>query len=716
MGAPQSPTYKLIAPDLAAQGESFTGIVVQETSSGYAPLGEGDQVVFHGQVVPVQQGGKITFPAIVDRVGNTFITPQVIRSGSTAALAARSHHIEVVPVKPDARTNIAHVPPVVSSGGRIRVTGQGLGALQSGSLIATDGSRIELGRGIGSSLQQIFFVPNELQKDTYRFQARDAAGMTYEAPNKTQNPTIKLSGSPITYRGQRGQITVSADADGTAILSGGEPQITLDQHTVDVRRNIPVQVGFTAQQLGEYQVHVVLVPPKDVPVSSDSPRVNADVEPIQASYNASRNETSVTAPVRLLNESGNSVANVPLDVALSHPGGVEYARVVTDAQGRAMFSKTLAGQIVTTTLSPHVYRVLGHAWKQEEPIPVEAKPVFEFTCCEKNLDASNLHETDSTTTVDSKAGTTTIEVKFKVDISWECDRGEGACRAFYDVTIAGSRWLELKKREWQPVVHDAKTFKEAIVPDPPLERKCGSGKNTGTWGFTYKAVINSTNRLLNDNLQFTFDLPKEKGSTPPPFDWYLPPDHSCCERDTELTNVNALAQKLSSKDRDEITKDIPKKERTHGLTVVKIDLNFDLKWFCAVPEGEEELCLGSYGIRLASSNWKAKTGIRGGGIPLEPGWEVLEKTDLIEELIIGRPFIEKCGTKERKRVWTVTYVAVIKTRVGLKARLEFQLFGKAKYKDKYKVQDYTTAVNIEEEFAGTKLPTFKPPKLRKKGQ
>ncbi|HEV8588767.1 MAG TPA: hypothetical protein VGQ72_07805, partial [Pyrinomonadaceae bacterium] len=231
----QTPTYRLIAPDLVAQGEAFTGVVVEETTNGVALLNEGDKVVFQGQVMPVEKGGIVKFPPFIKELGNTFLFPQIVRAGGTTAQTAKPQHVEVVPINSGAPTRIARTSTVVSGGGIIRVTGQRLEALEAAALVDRDGKRLELGQPVGSSLQQIYFAPKELPKGAFRFQGRDASGNSYEAPNQTQNPTIKLSGSRITHRGQRGQITVLSDTDGTAILTGGEPQIELDQRVVDVR-------------------------------------------------------------------------------------------------------------------------------------------------------------------------------------------------------------------------------------------------------------------------------------------------------------------------------------------------------------------------------------------------------------------------------------------------------------------------------------------------
>lgn len=358
-------TYKLIAPDLVAQGESFTGVVVEETERGNVPLSEGDRVVFQGQVVPVEEGGKIELPAFIKELGNTFVVSEIVRASGAGSQPSKPHHVEVVPAKPNAPTRIAQAPPIISASAPIRVTGQGLGALQKAALVGAEGEQLDLGKSFGSSLQQIYFAPRELPKGTFRLKAWDAQGNIYEAPNPCQNPTLRISGPPAVRRGQRVELTILSDTDGTVILSGGRPQIVFRESQVDVRANVPRRVRAAAEENGTYTVNGILVPPNDMPLSSDSPRVDSRAEPIQAEYNPRSNETTVTAPVRVVNERGQPAANVPMDVALSHPDGVEYGRVTTNSRGRVSFVQTIPGRVVVSALSAHVYRVLGHAWKQD---------------------------------------------------------------------------------------------------------------------------------------------------------------------------------------------------------------------------------------------------------------------------------------------------------------------------------------------------------------
>jgi len=320
------------------------------------------------EVVPVESGGKIEIPAFVEEFGNTFITAQIIPAVSTKPSSTVTQHVEVVNVKLDVPTKIARVSKVINPGSPITIQGQNLNALQKAALVSQDGSQTDLGRDyFGSSLEQIRIAPKGVKKGTYSFVAWDDKGKKYEAPNKIKRPSLKLDGTKISHVGEEGKITIVSDTDGKLIVSGGEPQITLHEGLIDMSANKPRSVDFTAKQLGEYTVNVILLNPEDITAPPDAPPVDAEAGPIQTNYDPSSDQTEVTAPVSVISEGGKSMSNVTVDIAVTHPGGIEYDRVTTDREGRATFFQSFAGNIAASALSAHVYRVLEYPWKRKGP-------------------------------------------------------------------------------------------------------------------------------------------------------------------------------------------------------------------------------------------------------------------------------------------------------------------------------------------------------------
>ena len=364
----------MIAPDLAAQGEEITGMVVEDTDKGEVPLNEGDEVVFQGTVVPVGPRGRIKLPGFLKEVGNQFLVLQITRraQGTPARTATVSQHLEVLPVRQAGQavlTAVAQASQITTPGQPLRVTGQGLDQLQKASLVGQDGVEHPLGESVGSSLQRIYLGPKDLPKGNYQFVAQDANGKSYQAPDQCINPTVQITGTQIRRRGQRGQFTVSCNIESDIVLSGGEPQIQLDTNLVHATPQTPGQVGFTALEVGNYTLRSRILNREDVPPDPQAPRVDAKPEPVQARYDPSRNETNVSCPVNIVDQKGQPVANVPVDVACSHPNGVQYQRLNTDNRGRANFLHTFAGQLAANAVAVQAYRVLGRAWNKQPPPP-----------------------------------------------------------------------------------------------------------------------------------------------------------------------------------------------------------------------------------------------------------------------------------------------------------------------------------------------------------
>ncbi len=439
----QEPNYHIISASIVPQGETHTGIVIEESDKGRVTLATGDKVVFKGEVLGeaeqeevityAEPGGRITLPAFT-QIGNTFISAQIIPVTATEATSTISQHIEVVPVNPDVDTKIAHTSDIINSGLPIRVQGQGLSALDKAALVPQDGEKIDLGEPVGSSLEQIYLAPNNLPKETYRFVGVDKDGKQYEAPNLSKNPDIELEGTKITHVGQQGEITIISNADGKLMLSGGEPQIKLHQQMVDIDANVPMNVGFTAQQVGNYNVDVILLNPEDIVVST-GPAVDAKVEPIKTNYDDNRNETDVTAPVSVIDEQGKPVANALVDIAVSHPSGVEYDRVITDSGGSVEFSLFIPGQIATSQISAHVYRVLGYAWKQGIEY-CECNPIKKTLVYSRgNNDDHELKAYFKKTKKHYIYETARFEFKFTGDPSKQCICDKGKCQGKFDLNL-----------------------------------------------------------------------------------------------------------------------------------------------------------------------------------------------------------------------------------------------------------------------------------------
>jgi len=396
--APQSGSFRLIAPALAWQGETFSGLVVADTDEGPRPLEEGDQVVFNGQVLEtVRPGGIVELPpeAVVGNrppsgpsidncphcaSGNIVYSGFVVRAFGKPVRADGTQlrgQVQLIAMPSETGASAIAVPPriarlsaVITGDQPFSIFGHGLDRLREAALLAEDGSPISLGPSVGSALQRIYPPASSarLPKGTLRFVAWDEEGQRLEAPGQAKHPRLTLEGTRITRPGQPGEIKVVSDASGIVRLTGGQPQISVSQQPFPVEANVPKIAKFRSQIVGPYTVTGRIWNREDLPTTSDARRAIVDQAPIQYQYDARGNRTRVNVPVRVHDEKAVPVADSPLDMAMVHPGGVEYATATTDRLGRAMANFDLPGNVAPASLTAHVFRLAGLPWlPQEEP-------------------------------------------------------------------------------------------------------------------------------------------------------------------------------------------------------------------------------------------------------------------------------------------------------------------------------------------------------------
>jgi hypothetical protein len=503
--------YKLIMPELVRQGETFTGKVVEETSAGEVPF-DGGQVLFQGQVIPIEPGGKIAFPAFTKEAGSALVVAQLMRSAGGNAASTLTRHVEVLPVAANLPERLAQASALLNPGGEVWGTGQGLQVIKA-ALVDQNGEEHALRDLVGSSLQVGGTAPSNLAPGTYHFVAWDAAGNRVEAPNTSRCPTLKLEGSRITRRGQRGGIVILSDTEGTVLLSGGEPQILLDERTVNVGKGKLAKVKFVAQQVGDYKVNARLFSVDVGPASDGALRVSTRLEPLQSRYDAASNQTQAKVNVDVMDDAGHAVANAPVDIALVHPNGVQYGRAFSDQQGRASLTQTLAGQVATDALSALVYGVPGHRWQQDNKEchcdKVRADMVPEMSDSQGNKRYYPAVDFD---TGKNKEGKDTVTITVKVGVHWtlfcEPGRAPGGCKA--EVALKADPKFS---GGMQPKEADGSLLKVSCPED------CLNSPTEGHPDLTYKATFEGATLPIKGNLTLTLETKCE--NQPPQQQWKM---------------------------------------------------------------------------------------------------------------------------------------------------------------------------------------------------
>jgi hypothetical protein len=385
-------SFQWIAPAIAWEGETFSGMVVAETEQGSVPLAEGDQVVFNGQVVQtvkpdgsVEIPGKALAPSRCAHCDAGVLPYQVtVRSIHGKPVdAARSTlvgEIRLIP-RPENRQDhrtpsplneprVSRLSAIITGQTPVSVFGQGLDRLKDAALVGENGWALPLSLSVGSSLQRIY-VPQRgarLPNGAIRFVAWDDAGRRLEAPQAAKNPRLQLEGTRITRAGEPGEIIVLSDTSGLVQLTGGQPHISVYQQPFPVQANVPKTARFMSQLVGPYTVAGRIWNPEDLPPAADAKRAIVTQPPVRYEYDAASRLIRVDVPVQVHDEQGMPMKDVPVELVVVHPQGVDYAVARTDPLGHALATLRLPGEAAPQSVAAHVFRLPAMRWlPQEEP-------------------------------------------------------------------------------------------------------------------------------------------------------------------------------------------------------------------------------------------------------------------------------------------------------------------------------------------------------------
>lgn len=468
--AQSKPSYEVLAPEIVLQGEEFSIRILQNADAGQTPIPLGTPIVINGNSLQSEEGGKIRVPAFLNEIGNQFLTIIVGNNQATDP-----QHVEVVvPPQPPGELppRTWHISETTSASGNLRVDGQGLGAIRNAGLRGSTGNH-PLDDSVGSSLQQIYRCPPDLPKGAYLFVAEDASGKKLEALNTTTNPTLTITGDQARRRGQRGKFVVTSDVEGDVQLSGGEPIIRIDAGEVHLTPNQAATIGFTALQVGNYDVHVKMTTP-DWPLPA-APRVDANVGRLETHFNPGQNQTTVNAPIKVTDARGQPVVDTPVDVALTAPSGIQCSRVNTDKNGQANFQASLPGQVSPDALKLHCFRVRGHLWNKQPPPQQQNKreqkqqyeyavkfvcgdPVAPVVAPGRYFTAINVHN----------PGQLPVLFRKKVAVALPGER-VGPVSQFYEARLMSNEALEIDCPDILEHAHQAGFLKGFVVIESPME-------------------------------------------------------------------------------------------------------------------------------------------------------------------------------------------------------------------------------------------------------
>ncbi|MBX3120430.1 MAG: hypothetical protein KF784_15325 [Fimbriimonadaceae bacterium] len=442
--------FDVIMPSVAAEGESFTGLVVGELPEGRidptALAGE-EVAVYSGTVAGVEkvgpkgQVGGSTLSNFLPLAAIPIIVTMSQQFGGKKS-KPKSDPCTIVPMpKEELPPSIVNSTPTIGTDGVVRATGTNLNGLKNPALVSSTGQTIPIGdTDAGSSMEQLFVAQN-VPAGEYTFQAETPDGKLLKAPNKSVKPSLRLSGPGTVQRGATGEIEIASNASGFVTLRGGQPQIALQKSYAYVEAGGSAKIPFTANVTGNYTVTAVISdePPQE---EIENPGVFSVSDPkVECTPNSGTNTTKVDVSTTL--KSDKPVPNGMVDVMVTYPGGVGYERAMVNRNNIANCSLTVPKMIQPSLVNAYVVNAGGPnmMWNQ-------VGSVFPGILCGSGLGGSSKKPPatpeawDPVKWIDDFNAATKDVAEFEVTVY--CDQpGNGGDRDAYEDGDVGHTFIEI---------------------------------------------------------------------------------------------------------------------------------------------------------------------------------------------------------------------------------------------------------------------------------
>lgn len=356
--------FDAYVPSLALEGDILTGIVVARLPEGKVdsqPILNGE-VIVGGAAQRIGPSGVVSLPAGASTIAFSM-------SGMSAGKPFEPQTGMVNPVPKSfepGKPSIAHTSPVLGTSGVLRVVGTNLAGLTDARLEYTDGRMIAVpDESAGSSLERIYMLARA-PLGTFRFTAKAASGERLSSPNTTNRASIKLGGPARVKKGATGEIAVTATGPGYVSVFGGPPQITVGRRTQYLDSAGVARLGFKASQTGPYVVSATI---EDTPPELNGAGMIGTSAPLivcTPESGGTRIEASTTASA--MGAKGGPISGALVDIAILYPGGIEYARVPTNENGRASYTAKVPATVEANQVRVYILSAAaaGFNWTPAE--------------------------------------------------------------------------------------------------------------------------------------------------------------------------------------------------------------------------------------------------------------------------------------------------------------------------------------------------------------
>lgn len=362
--------FDVYVPSLALEGDTLTGVVVARLPEGKVdpqPIVDGE-VIVGGEPKTIGPGGIVALP-----VGPGVISFSMNRMSAGKPFEPQVGTINQVPKSFDsAKSTIVHTSPVLGTSGVFRVVGANLAGLTDARLEYADGRMVAVSdESAGSSLERIYMLARA-PLGTFRFTARAANGDRVSSPNTTNRASIKLDGPARVKKGSNGEIAVTATGPGYVSVFGGPPQITVGRRTQYLDSAGIAKLSFKATQSGPYVVSATI---EDAPPELSGAGSIATSAPMIVCTPAGAGTRIEASTIASSGERGGPISGALVDIAILYPGGIQYARVPTNENGRAAYTANVPVSVEANQVRVYVLSAAaaGFNWSPSERTGLAAR-------------------------------------------------------------------------------------------------------------------------------------------------------------------------------------------------------------------------------------------------------------------------------------------------------------------------------------------------------
>ncbi|MFN8138669.1 MAG: hypothetical protein U0R49_02605 [Fimbriimonadales bacterium] len=241
------PQTIVVLPDIAVENEPVQGSVLRLENGIYVSSQPAPSLEVNSVTVQPEAAGWFRLPQFGESQSFTF----------TAGGAAIGSPLPVSVLPASLRFETSSLPSVsdsASPGDVIRLDGTGLDAVQSVSLLNSEGGKTELTYVFGSSLQAGFLVPVNLRPGAFEVEIRYKGGRTSKLNQTVTLTNLTLTGETKIPKGKKAEVAVESNQNVFATIFPITPNIKISTPNLRLSANKPQKLAIEPTAKGEFSI------------------------------------------------------------------------------------------------------------------------------------------------------------------------------------------------------------------------------------------------------------------------------------------------------------------------------------------------------------------------------------------------------------------------------------------------------------------------------